>query len=369
MYGSVTGMGTLSWTTGDKVPTGQPPPVRWATRKTKAHLKPAGHQGNKSDYEVLLAANRQDVRQQAIDKILAKHPEEQVARDIPLTAAALRAGPPIVLDATLEDDIVSLRFDGLKKVDGPSMLGDFHYVPMLFHEGRKIGKEQRILMKLLGLLLSQVQGRLPAIGVVWHGPECRAAKVRLSPDVRKTERLLREVKEMVGPGSSPSLLLNDHCPVCEYGQRCHDQAVQEDNLTLLREMGEKEVRAYRQKGMFTITQLSYTFRYRKPRKRAKQHDHPHYHSLQARSIRTGTVHVHGRPSLPRADIKAYLDIEGIPDRDLYYLIGVVVESGESISHHYFWANEETEQDASFIQFLVRWTPLSRPKKGERVSRS
>src|SRR5262249_26685665 len=193
--------------------------------------------------------------------------------------------------------------------DGPSKLGAFHYVPMLFHEGRKIGKEQRLLLELYGLLLSQTQGRLPAIGVIWHGRECRAAKVRLRPELREGVRLLRETKEMAGLGSSPSLLLNDHCPVCEYRQRCHDQAVQEDNLTLLRGMGEKEVRAYRQKGMFTVTQLSYTFRYRKPRKRAKQHNHPHYHSLQARSIRTGVVHVHGSPTRPRAGTKVYLDVE------------------------------------------------------------
>src|SRR5262249_48477694 len=143
--------------------------------KTKAHLKVAGQQADKSDYEVLLASKRDEVRRQAIDKILAKHPEEQVARDISLTAEELRTGPPYVLDAILEDDLVSLRFDGLKKVDGPSKLGDFHYVPMLFHEGRKIGKEQRLLLELYGLLLSQIQGRLPAIGAVWHGPECRAA--------------------------------------------------------------------------------------------------------------------------------------------------------------------------------------------------
>src|SRR5262245_27557893 len=105
--------------------------------KTKAHLKLAGQQGNVSDYEAMLLARRHDVRQQAIGKILSKHPESEVSRDIPLTAAALRAGPPIVLDATLEDDIVSIHFDGLRRVDGPSKLGDFHYIPMQFHEGRK----------------------------------------------------------------------------------------------------------------------------------------------------------------------------------------------------------------------------------------
>jgi predicted RecB family nuclease len=175
--------------------------------------------------------------------------------------------------------------------------------------------------------------------------------VRLNPDLRKAERLLRDAKEMVSAELPPTLLLNEHCQVCEFRQRCHDQAVQEDNLTLLRGMGEKELRSHNHKGIFTVTQLSYTFRYRKPRKRAKQHEHPHYHSLQARSIRTGTVHVHGRPSLPRGDTRVYLDIEGIPDRDLYYLVGVVVESGESITHYYYWADDEGGQDAAFTQFV------------------
>lgn len=77
--------------------------------KTKAHLKLAGQQqGVKSDYEMLLASNRQEVRRQAIDKILAKHPEEQVARDISLTIEELRTGPAYVLDANLEDDLVNL---------------------------------------------------------------------------------------------------------------------------------------------------------------------------------------------------------------------------------------------------------------------
>jgi predicted RecB family nuclease len=319
--------------------------------KTKAHLKLAGHQGSMSDYEGLLVATRQEVRQWVIGKILARHPEQEVARDITLTATALRAGPSFVLDAILEDDLLALVFDGLKKVDEPSNLGDFHYVPMLFHEGRKVAKEQKLLLEVHGLLLSQIEGRLPAYGVVWHGRECKATRVRLSQDLRRAERFLREIKEMAGQGSPPKLILNDHCQVCEFRQRCHDLAVKEDNLSLLRGMGEKEIRAYGQKGIFTVTQLSYTFRYRKPRKRAKHHAHPHYHSLQARSIRTGVVHVHGNPSLPKAGIKAFFDIEGIPERDFYYLIGLVVESGESISHHHFWADDEAGQDAAFIRFV------------------
>ncbi|HJZ58108.1 MAG TPA: hypothetical protein VKE74_24415, partial [Gemmataceae bacterium] len=67
----------------------------------------------------------------AVAKILARHPDGQLATDIPLTAANLTTGPSYVLGATLEDDVFSLDFDGLKRVDGPSKLGDFHYVPMV----------------------------------------------------------------------------------------------------------------------------------------------------------------------------------------------------------------------------------------------
>ena len=33
--------------------------------------------------------------------------------------------------------------------------------------------------------------------MVWHGPECKATRVGLNPDVRKAEKLLRELKEMI----------------------------------------------------------------------------------------------------------------------------------------------------------------------------
>jgi hypothetical protein len=63
------------------------------------------------------------------------HAGDDVVRDVPLTAQALRRGPAFVLDATAEDEHFSVRFDGLMRVDGPSELGAFHYVPVLFHGG------------------------------------------------------------------------------------------------------------------------------------------------------------------------------------------------------------------------------------------
>ena len=74
---------------------------------------------------MLITETRAEVRVAALDKILAKHPGDEVARKIPLTTAALKKGPLFVLDGMLEDESLSLVFDGLKRVDGASKLGDF----------------------------------------------------------------------------------------------------------------------------------------------------------------------------------------------------------------------------------------------------
>src|SRR6202023_1814804 len=114
--------------------------------------------------------------------------------------------------------------------------------------------EQNLLLEVYGLLLSRLQGRMPGYGVVWHGKDCRATRVRLGTDPKKAEKVLRDLQEMRDAGP-PRLLLNDHCQVCEFRQRCHAQAVQEDNISLLRSMGEKEVKNYAKKGILTVTQL------------------------------------------------------------------------------------------------------------------
>src|SRR5262245_31250478 len=85
----------------------------------KAFLKVTGQEGVRSNYEALSVSVRDEARLRATETILARHKEGEVARNIVLTAASLKQGPSFILDATLEDDSFSLRFDGLTRVEGP----------------------------------------------------------------------------------------------------------------------------------------------------------------------------------------------------------------------------------------------------------
>ena len=65
----------------------------------------------------------------------------------------------------------------------------------------------------------------------------------------------------------PLLVLNQHCAACEFQARCHQIAVEKDDLSLLSGMTAKEMKQQHSKGIFSVTQLSYTFRARRKPKR------------------------------------------------------------------------------------------------------
>src|SRR4051794_20625079 len=97
--------------------------------KYKGHLKLTGENGTQSDYETMTTAVRMSSREQAVDGIVARFGEGDAGRGTTVTAATLKQGAPLLADADLEVEGLSLRFDALKRADGASNLGDHHYVP------------------------------------------------------------------------------------------------------------------------------------------------------------------------------------------------------------------------------------------------
>ena len=77
----------------------------------KGHLKLAGEVGTRSDYEAMTTAARAASREQAIATLVARSGEGAARRGTAVTVATLRSGPPLLADATLEDESLSLRFE------------------------------------------------------------------------------------------------------------------------------------------------------------------------------------------------------------------------------------------------------------------
>jgi hypothetical protein len=104
----------------------------------KGHLKLAGESSITSDYEAMTTAAREVSREQAVASLVTRFGEGDACRGTTVTAATLKKGAPLLVDANLEDEHLSLRFDSLKRADGPSRLGEHHYLPVLHHHGNKV---------------------------------------------------------------------------------------------------------------------------------------------------------------------------------------------------------------------------------------
>jgi predicted RecB family nuclease len=274
-----------------------------------------------------------------------------VASDLDLSVANLRKGAELILRARFEDDRHVLLFDALRKIDGPSKLGNFCYEPVMFCAGRRLRASDRRQLAARAVLLARVQGALPGRGVVYLGRDSVRTGIRLESTLMAAEGLLRDAERLQRADTPPKLMLNDHCRICAFRDRCREQAIREDNLSLLRGIVEKTVKRYARRGVLTLTQLAHTFR---PRRRGKRVDAPiklRDHALHALAIRDRTIYVLGAPKLPSAPVRIYLDIEGDPDEGFTYLIGLIVHDGERLERHSLWADDRKGEAEIFAQFL------------------
>ena len=113
-----------------------------------------------------------------------------------------------------------------------------------------------------------------------------------------------------------------------------------------------------EKGISTITQLSYGYRPRRRRrvKRTAPRGIPpvrHDHKLKALAIKKAQTHVVGSPSLSIEGTPVFMDVEGMPDRDFYYLIGLRYEAQGVPVEHSFWADRPENECQHLAGMPVR----------------
>ncbi len=267
--------------------------------------------------------------------------------------ADLSAGRHVLVDVELTTNEIQARCDFLKIKSEPSQLGRHSYEPMRVIGTYRPSRSEMIGLAYRGLVLGQVQGRLPASGtLVCLGD--RLAKVKLAGKYKEVKKIVEVLKTWIRqPGAaSPPLLLNKHCPSCPYRDTCLQEAEKEDNLSLLDRMTPKLMRKYQDKGIFTVKQLSHLY---KPRRNRKQAKRPVRHSLelQALAIRTDKIYVEHLPELPRGPVELFLDLEGVPDRDEYYLAGLLVYRDGEAEFLSFWTDDAAGEAAMWSALAER----------------
>jgi predicted RecB family nuclease len=265
----------------------------------------------------------------------------------------LAAGRPMLADAELVADGLQARCDFLNKTTEPSRLGRHGYEPVVVLGTCRASRADAVGLAYRGLVLGEMQGRLPASGTLVRlgGRPC---KVKLAARYKPAKKIVEVLRGWAGNSAvePPPVILNKHCPSCPFRDACLRQAEKEDDLSLLDRMTPKLMRKYQEKGIFTVKQLSFVYRPRRSRKKAKRQVR-HSLELQALAIRTGKVHVEHLPDLPRRPVELFVDLEGVPDRDEYYLAGLLVCRGGEAEYEPIWADDAASEAAMWSALVER----------------
>jgi predicted RecB family nuclease len=329
--------------------------------KYKAYLLLKGETGTPHDYEVLMDGLRAEYKPKAIEVLLRRCNLES-APSIPIVKVDdLKELHPLILDCTVENDQFQFRVDALKKVDGKSSLGSSHYIPILFHHENDVCEQRKKLLAFSSLVLEQFQNRSPETGTLIFGREYHLSNIQVGKRREKLGGLLTDLHQISVGVITPNVRLNKHCDVCEFRFRCETEVKEKDDLSLLRGMSDLEIDKQNNKGIFTVHQLSYTFRARKQPKRAKSRENPHYHALKALAIREQKLYVYGTPEWPMANDGVYVDMEGDESGHFVYLIGALVRHGEKKTHHSFWADNKSQEARIFEEFFTMLGSLNEPR--------
>ncbi len=325
---------------------------------TKCWLRSQGEPGEGNDYAAWMQSQNETYRSEGIRRLLEGVPQNECVTGGRTPESLRLAKWRLAVDLLAQTPDLESRLHAVERLASGGRGKPAQFIPIRFVFTNKLSRDDRLLVAFDALTFSEMLGREVSLARIIHGDDHATLKVKTSGLMGEVRNRVEKMCALLSNSSPPDVVLNRHCAECEFQTPCRQKAVEKDDLSLLAGMSEKERSRHRSKGIFTITQLSYTFRPRRTPKRAKNPAKPRYFALQALAIREDTIYIHGTPELPESISRVYLDIEGLPDREFNYLIGaLIVTPGQEVFHS-LWADAESDQASIFAQFAEIVAPLS-----------
>ena len=327
---------------------------------TKCWLRSRAEPVTGNSYAEWACAQNETYWEYEIKRTFATVPELDRATAPPIPKNSKEVTWCLATDVRWRTSELESRLPAVERIPSEGHDRPVQFIPYRFEFANKLGKEHKLLLAFDALLLSGALGLEVNLGKIVHGDSHATLKVKIPVFASEVTKRIKEITSLLAGNSPPDLVLNRHCGRCEFKTRCSAQAGEKDELSLLSGISEKDRQRLHSKGIFTVSQLSYTFRPRRRRRESRGKQEKHHHSLRALAIRENKIHAVGIPDLKFKGTPVFFDVKGLPDRDSYYLIGIRVQAAEGSVHRSFWADSAKEEKLIWNDFLVALSEIVNP---------
>jgi predicted RecB family nuclease len=310
----------------------------------KAYQKISGKKGRKTDFELMQDEFFGDYKVSTIGYLQERWKSEKIFLNSSLSRFREKT---ITRGINIREKTESfdVLFDGIIKETR------LDFVPTIFINKENLAINDKLKLTFCGYVLGITLGKMPAFGRIIYGSDHSDVRVNLDKLISRIKPVVDSIKSFINAPDPPQAYINKHCQICEFGSDCLKTAIENDYLSLISGLSTKEIKKFHNKGIFTVNQLSYTFKPRRKRKTNKQKLNPFNPSLKALALRENKVHVFETPELQKSEIEIFLDVENLPDYNFYYLVGVLINDRGTISEHSFWADRHDQQYEIFRNLL------------------
>src|SRR5215470_11703561 len=253
--------------------------------ETKAHLKFAGAAGDHRTFPEWERTLIEDYKQQGHRQWRAAFGEAAclVGGAFPHDLDTSRCR--FVLDCRVCTQGMQSYLHAVERVASPDPANPSPYMPIRCVPREKLTLQDKLLLAFDALVLGTVVGAVPRFGKIIHGCEQATAKVEVAGWLDRAKTVVSQIAAQQANPTPLPLILNQHCAACDFTARCRQIAVEKDELSLLANMTAKERQQQHTKGIFSVTQLSYTFRARRKPKRFAATPAKYSHALRALALR------------------------------------------------------------------------------------
>ncbi len=327
---------------------------------TKCWVWSQGGTDTRNEYATWVKAQSEAYRIEAARRLTAGVSPDQYVTGPSQSENPKTAKWRLAVDFVVRSENLESQIHAVERVPSERRGKAAAFIPIRFIFRNKLTRDDKLLVGLDALVLSEVLGRDVGLGRIVHGENYATLKVKTSALASEVRKQTDGIGTLLSGSTPPDLVLNRHCGECEFQTLCRQKAIEKDDLSLLAGMSEKERKKLHSKGIFTITQLSYAFRPRRRPKRFRDKKEKYHHSLKALAIREKKIHVIGTPELKIEGTPVYLDVEGLPDRDFYYLIGLRIGNGEGAIQHSLWADTAEDEGKIWREFLAILESVENP---------
>jgi predicted RecB family nuclease len=286
-------------------------------------------------------------------KVLAtRYNPEEILRDAPFASSWVSRKSGLAINASGRAQNLATIFHAVEWGDEKRLdKSTAAVIPIRFVATNKLTRADRLLLAYDAYILTKLMKMPVAFGRIIHGDKHIAHKIRTSELEREVRKLIGKIVSLLSAGEAPLLALNRHCTECIFKERCRELAIEKDDLSLLSSLSDVERAKFNKKGIFSVTQLSYTFR---PRRRSKYQvgrAEKYSHALKAMAIRENKVHLVDMLQYSFEGTPVFIDVESLPDRDFYYLIGLRWPSETGIQECALWAEAYEDEMQSWTEFI------------------